>query len=66
MKKTIFKEELKKLGFDDLKSKIGDLRRELFGVRLKASTAHVKDYSQVKKLRRDIARALTQLRQQEV
>lgn len=58
------KEELKTMDEQQLQNKIEDLRREYFSARLNATTAHIKDYSQFKKLRRDLARALTFLNQQ--
>lgn len=53
------KEELKDMDKSQLKQKMEEMRQELFGLRLNASTTHIKDYSQFKKLRKDIARALT-------
>lgn len=61
MKKNVIKNELSQLSLNDLKEKIDALRRELFSLRINAATAHVKDYSQYKKIRKDIARALTDL-----
>lgn len=61
--KDILTEELMELSSEDLKEKIEEWRRELFGLRLNATTAHVKDYSQFKKLRKNIARGLTFLEQ---
>jgi large subunit ribosomal protein L29 len=57
------KQELKALSPDQLTAKADDLRRELFSLRLRAATTPVKDYTQYKKLRREIARTLTYLRQ---
>ncbi len=57
------REDYRGLGPDELQEKIEGLRRELFSLRLNASTAHVKDYSQFGKLRKSIARALTYLNQ---
>lgn len=59
MKVDEIKNELQQLSIDDLVAKVDVLRRELFTLKLNAATAHVKDYSQFKKLRKDIARALT-------
>lgn len=59
MKVDEIKNELQQLSIDELVSKVDVLRRELFTLKLNAATAHVKDYSQFKKLRKDIARALT-------
>jgi ribosomal protein L29 len=52
-------DEFKNIKSQDLKLKIEQLRQELFTLRLNASTAHIKDYSQFQKLRKNIARALT-------
>lgn len=65
MKETKFKDELKQLDATGLKAKLDAVRRELFNVQLNATTAHVKDYSQFKKLKKDIARVLTFVRQKE-
>jgi len=59
MKVSKEKESLRDLSAAELEVKIEALRRELFNLRLNATTAHVKDYSQFSKLRRSIARALT-------
>ena len=55
--------QLSGLGIKELETKVEDLRRELFGLRLSSSTTHIKDYSQFKKLRKNIARSLTLLGQ---
>ena len=63
MKITKVKNEIKSLGLPELKQRADDLRRELFTLRLNASTTHIKDYSQINKLRRHVARVLTLMRQ---
>ena len=65
MKITKVKEEFKQASVQDLQEKLDNLRRDLFGLRLNSSTAHVKDYSQFKKLRKNIAQASTYLQQAE-
>jgi ribosomal protein L29 len=55
--------DIKTLSAADLEQQADELRRELFTLRLNATTAHIKDYSQINKLRKHIARTLTQLRQ---
>lgn len=60
MKKN-FKKQLEQLSHDDLHGTLDQLRRNLFGLRLNSLRAHIKDYSQFGKLRKDIARILTQL-----
>ena len=61
MKVVEIKNELQQLSIDDLVAKVDVLRRELFSLRLNSATAHVKDYSQFKKLRKHIARGETRL-----
>lgn len=63
MKNT--KNELRKLSAQDLAARAELLRRELFSVRLQKATKPVKDTAHVKKMRREIARALTYLRQKQ-
>lgn len=63
MKVTSERQELKKLSREDLLEKVNDLRKKLFALKLNATTAHIKDYSQFKHLKRSIARTLTYLGQ---
>ena len=65
MKMTKIKDEFKQASVQDLKEKLDNLRRDLFGLKLNSSTSHVKDYSQFKKLRKNIAQASTYLEQAE-
>jgi len=59
----IVKNELKTLSKLELVSKVDDLRRELFSLRLHSKTSPVQNFKQFRKLRKDIARALTYLKQ---
>jgi ribosomal protein L29 len=65
MKKNTLNNELAQLPTPQLKERLEASRRELFSLRLSVVTAHVKDYSQFKKIRHNIARLLTYIRQQE-
>jgi ribosomal protein L29 len=65
MKKNNVKKQLDQLETHDLHATLDQLRRNLFGLRLNSLTAHVKDYSQFKKLRKNIARILTKLHEKE-
>lgn len=56
--------EFKDLNPTEIHERVDGLRRELFSLRINAATQHVKDYSRFKKLRKSIARGLTQLRAQ--
>ena len=64
MKIRDIKKELKNLNTDDLMVKEMTFRQELFSYNLNMATGHIKDYSQFKKLRKNIARAQTYRRQQ--
>lgn len=65
MKLKKVKEELKQLSAQELKDKLDSLRREYFGLKLNAATAHVKDYSQFKKIKKNVARVATIIKQAE-
>ncbi len=63
MKTNKIKDEFKQLEPKELMLKLDAVRRDLFSLRLNSSTSHVKDYSQFKKNRKNVARILTYLRQ---
>lgn len=63
MKRVDLKEELRCLSVNDLQIKLDQFRKELFSLRLNTSTAHIKDYSQFKKLRSNIALVQTLLKE---
>ena len=63
MKTTELRNMMHKADALELQKKLNDFRRELLGLTLNTSTTHVKDYSQFKKLRANIARILTYMRQ---
>lgn len=65
MKTSVLKQEFAQMSTQELVEKLDAMRRELFSLRLNVSVAHVKDYSLFKKLRKDIARALTFLHQKQ-
>ncbi len=50
---------LRSMPMKDLCQHIEEWRRELFGLRLNSKTTAVKDISQFKKMRRNIARGMT-------
>lgn len=56
-----FNIELNKLSSEELKKKIDELRRAKFSLQLASANAHIKDVSQFKKLKKNLARALTAL-----
>jgi large subunit ribosomal protein L29 len=65
MKEMSLSQKLQQLSVEDLQNRLEGTRRDLFGLRLNAATSQLKDYSQYKKLRRDIARIMTAIRAKE-
>ena len=59
------KKELKNLDAEALKQEIASLKKELFNLKLTKITGQLKDLSQFKKLRVQIARSLTYLNQKQ-
>lgn len=56
-------QEINQLTVQQLTEKIEEARKGLFAMRLNAATNAVKDYSQFRKLRVEIARMMTSLNQ---
>ncbi len=52
--------EVRKLGDDQLKAEIKNLRERVFTLGVQATTEKVEDTSQFRKIRKDIARLLTE------
>lgn len=59
MKIKQVKQSLRALSLEDLISKQEEMAKALLELRLNRYTTHVKDYSQLQKNRREIARVLT-------
>lgn len=57
------KKELKSLDTQALKQEVASLKKELFNLKLSKITGQLKDFSQFRKLRVQIARTLTYLNQ---
>lgn len=55
--------ELQAMNIAQLRDKLDDLQRELFQLKLNAVNSHIKDGSQFKKLKKNIARTLTIINQ---
>ena len=54
-----FMQRMQQLSLEDLHKRLDSTRQDLFGLRVNSASTPVKDYSQYKKLRRQIARLLT-------
>jgi large subunit ribosomal protein L29 len=55
--------ELRELSVEELAAKANELRGELFNARIKKATGQLENTARLRTLRREIARALTVLRQ---
>lgn len=53
-------QEVRKLSQDEIKTQVADLRTKLFSLRQQAVTDKVENLSQFRKIRKDIARLLTE------
>jgi len=58
--------ETRELSNDELKKKERDLKEELFNLEVQLSTRQTTNVSRVKKLKRDLARVLTVMRESEL
>ena len=58
------RQELKQLSAKELQDKIAAMRHELLGARLALASGQLKDVSQVRKIRKNIAYALTKVNEQ--
>jgi ribosomal protein L29 len=63
MKQAKQRAELAQMSVEDLIKNLHETRRTLLVLRLNAASSHVEDYSQFKKLRRQVARIQTKIRE---
>jgi large subunit ribosomal protein L29 len=59
-------EELRDMSDADLRDHLRDARRELFGLRFQHATGELDNTASVKRARREVARALTVVREREL
>jgi len=57
--------ELRKLGSEDLKKKLEEARKDLFNLRFRHAVGQLEKSSRLREARRDVARLLTLLGEQE-
>lgn len=58
--------EIRNTGTADVRKKLEDAREEYFNLRFRRASGQLEDYTQIRILRRDIARLLTILREREI
>lgn len=59
-------QELRKLKKDELRQRLQETRRELFNLRQQWYAGSLSDHNRLRSVRKDIARLLTILREQEI
>jgi large subunit ribosomal protein L29 len=62
MEQMGFMQRIQQLSVEDLQKRLDSTRQDLFGLRVNSASTQVKDYSQYKKLRKQVARILTVMR----
>lgn len=63
MKLVKVREEIRQATPEQLQNTLAQLQRQLFVLKINSATTHLKDYSQFKKIRKNIARVLTEQRE---
>ena len=58
--------EVRNMGTADIRKKLEDAREEHFNLRFQRASGQLEDYTQLKRVRREIARLLTILREREI
>ena len=58
--------EIRNLGVADIQKRLEDAREEYFNLRFQRASGQLEDYTQIKVVRRNIARMLTILREREI
>lgn len=58
--------KFKNLDLTSLKNEVESMKKEYLNLKMSVFSGQMKDFSQFRKLRRDIARAFTYLRQKEM
>jgi large subunit ribosomal protein L29 len=58
--------ELRELDFEELESRLSEAKRELFNLRFQVVTGQLDNVSRIRRVRRDVARIMTVLREQEI
>jgi large subunit ribosomal protein L29 len=58
--------ELRELSVDELETRLGEVKEELFNLRFQNATGQLDNYKRLGELRRDVARLKTVLREREL
>ena len=60
------KKSLRDLGDTDLLERLNDSKEELFNLRFHLATGQLENHARVQQVKREVARALTELREREI
>lgn len=58
--------DLRQLSGDELRSKLSELKEELFGLRFQAATGQLEDTARIREVRKDLARVYTVLQERKL
>lgn len=58
--------DLRQLSGDELRSKVSELKEELFGLRFQAATGQLEDSARIREVRKDLARVYTVLQERKL
>lgn len=58
--------DLRQLSGDELRSKVSELKEELFGLRFQAATGQLEDTARIHEVRKDLARVYTVLQERKL
>jgi len=58
--------DLRQLSRDELRSKVSELKEELFGLRFQAATGQLEDTARIREVRKDLARVYTVLQERKL
>ena len=63
---TLTAAELRNLGRDELLTKLGEAKEELFNLRFQAATGQLESHGRLRAVRKDISRIYTEMREREL
>lgn len=58
--------DLRQLSGDELRSKVSELKEELFGLRFQAATGQLENTARIREVRKDLARVYTVLQERKL
>lgn len=59
-------QEIREMGTSEIQKQLENVREEYFNLRFRRASGQLEDYAQLRRVRRDVARLLTILREREM